>query len=73
MSVFWSNIVLGDGAVVIIIWGIIIFVFWKLLKPIAKSDSISFIIFCISVIILILGLIILAIIGLIELMELILN
>ena len=71
MSVFWSNIVLGDGAVVIIIWGIIIFVFWKLLKPIVESDSISFIIFCISVITLILGLIILAIIGLIELMELI--
>ena len=71
MSVFWSNIVLGDAAVVIIIWGIIIYVFWKLLKQIVKSDSISFIIFCISIIILILGLIFLAIIGLIELAKLI--
>lgn len=71
MSVFWSNIVLGDAAVVIIIWGFIIYVFWKLLKQIVKSDSISFIIFCISIIILILGLIFLAIIGLIELAKLI--
>lgn len=68
-----DSLIIGD-ATIVIIWGIIIYVFWKLLKSFFENmpDSISFFIFCISVIILILGLIFLAIIGLIELLELIL-
>ena len=68
MSVFWSDIVLGD-ATILIVWAIIIFVFWKLFKMFVENmpDRISFIIFSISVIVIFFGLIFLFLIGIIEL------
>ena len=68
MSVFWSDIVLGD-ATILIVWAIIIFVFWKLFKMLVENmpDRISFIIFSISVIVIFFGLIFLILIGITEL------
>lgn len=67
MSVFWSDIVLGD-ATILIVWAIIIFVFWKLFKMLVENmpDRISFIIFSISVIVIFFGLIFLILIGITE-------
>ena len=68
MSVFWSDIVLGD-ATILIVWAIIIFVFWKLFKMLVENmpDRIIFIIFSISVIVIFFGLIFLILIGITEL------
>lgn len=70
MSVFWSDIALGD-ATILIVFGIIIIVFWKLLKMFVESipPIVAVIILRICAVFIMFGIIFLILIGIVELID----